>query len=68
MSITAEAIVTGVEFNLGALGTYKVSVENDAGTERVVSRYNGSRTSDVTPSGGHTEQRQLDSPSGFERV
>lgn len=68
MVITATPIVTGIEFDLGGLGRYKVSVESDAGTERIVARYNGARTSDVTPAGGHTEQRQLDSPAGFERI
>lgn len=68
MSITAKEIVTGCEFDLGTLGKYTVNIENDAGTLRIVARYNGFRTSDVTPAGGHVEQRQLDSPTGFERV
>lgn len=67
MAITAKEIVTGCEFDLGELGTYTVKIEDDAGTPRIVARYNGFRTSDVTPAGGHVEQRQLDTVSGFER-
>lgn len=68
MAITVTPTATGSEFDFGDLGKYVVAVEDDAGTERVVARYNGTRTSDVTPSGGHTEQRQIDNPAGFERI
>lgn len=67
MAITVTPTAAGSEFDFGSLGKYVVEVENDAGTERVVARWKGFRTSDVTPSGGHVEQRQLDTVEGFER-
>lgn len=67
MAITVTPTATGSEFDFGDLGKYTVAVEDDANTQRVVARYKGSRTSDVTPAGGHVEQRQLDNVPGFER-
>lgn len=68
MAIASTAAVQEVSYQLDSLGALVIKVENDAGTERLVARYNGSRVVDWTPAGGHVEQRDLDTPSGYERV
>lgn len=67
MSIPATAEVGKVTYDLGSLGSLTIEVEDDAGTERIVARYNGARVQDWTPSGGHLEFRDLDTPAGYER-
>lgn len=59
MSIPASATIEVATFEFDGLGTITVGVENDAGTERVVIRYNGGRVRDITPAGGHVEDRTM---------
>lgn len=67
MAIPATAKITEATFDLG-IGKLTFAVEDDAGTLRVVARYNGARVEDWTPAGGHVEKRQLDTPDGYQRV
>lgn len=69
MPIPASATITRAEFDFGDLGTLSVGVENDAGTERVVIRYNGEWVRDISPAGGHVEDRENGTlPAGYEVI
>lgn len=61
------AIPAKTAFDFGDLGTLTVGVEDDAGTLRVIVRYNGQKVRDITPSGGHVEDRTAGSlPTDYE--